>query len=157
MTDYVKLWDDYSIQFNKTLEYDFNGDWNQLDQEEREIAGLWKLLVDGYNGGFEQFFCNWGHPGYWYAMCGLQKIEDWDLLDRLHNTYQQVFEKFKDDPRLKVYWDIPQYFTKEDEAMLEDTNQYFWDEAGEHFAKLAYEYYHEKKKKEPQKGTAPSI
>lgn len=59
MTDYVKLWDDYSIQFNKTLEYDFNGDWNQLDQEEREIAGLWKLLVDGYNGGFEQFFCNW--------------------------------------------------------------------------------------------------
>lgn len=90
-------------------------------------------------------------------MCGLQKIEDWDLLDRLHNTYQQVFEKFKDDPRLKVYWDIPQYFTKEDEAMLENTNQYFWDEAGEHFAKLAYEYYHDQLKKEPQKGTAPSI
>lgn len=40
MTDYVKLWDDYSIQFNKTLEYDFNGDWNQLDQEEREIMGF---------------------------------------------------------------------------------------------------------------------
>lgn len=75
MMDYVELWDDYSIQFNETLEAGFGGDWNQLDQEEREIAGLWKLLADGYNGGFEQFFCNWGYPGYWYAMCGLKKSE----------------------------------------------------------------------------------
>ena len=45
--DYVKLWDDYSIRFNETLEAGFGGDWNQLDQEEREIAGLWKLLADG--------------------------------------------------------------------------------------------------------------
>ncbi len=112
MMDYVELWDDYSIQFNETLEAGFGGDWNQLDQEEREIAGLWKLLADGYNGGFEQFFCNWGYPGYWYAMCGLKKIGDYALLERLHDTYEQVFEKFKDDPRLKAYWDIPEYFTE---------------------------------------------
>lgn len=148
--DYVKLWDDYSIKFNKTLEFDFGGDWNQLDQEEREIAALWKLLVDGYNGGFEQFFCNWGYPGYWYAMCGLQKIEDWELLEQLHNTYEQVFEKFRDDSRLQSYWDIPQYFTKEDEAILDETNQYFWGEAGENFAKLAYEYYHDQIQKQPR-------
>lgn len=115
--DYVKLWDDYSIRFNETLEAGFGGDWDQLDQEEREIAGLWKLLADGYNGGFEQFFCNWGYSGYWYAMCGLKKIGDCALLERLHNTYEQVFEKFKDDPRLKAYWDIPEYFTEQDEVI----------------------------------------
>lgn len=150
MEDYLKLWDDCSIQFNETLQSDFCGDWSQLDQEEREIAGLWKLLADGYNGGFEQFFCNWGYPGYRYAMCGLQKIGDTALLERLHNTYQQVFEKFKTDPRLKAYWDIPQYFTEKDEAILEETDRYFWDGAGEHFAKLAYEYYHEQLQKQPR-------
>jgi len=149
MNDYVTLWDDYSIKFNKTL-CDFDGDWDQLDQEEREIAGLWKLLVDVYNGGFEQFFCNWGYAGYWYAMCGLQKIGDTTLLDRLHNTYMQVFDKFKEDSRLEVYWDIPQYFTEEDEAILDETDQYFWDEAGENCAKLAYEYYHDQLKKQPR-------
>ena len=151
MMDYVTLWDDYSVQFNKTLEFDYNGDWDQLDQEEREIAGLWKLLVDVYNGGFEQFFCNWGYGGYWYAMCGLQKVGDQALLERLHNTYQQVFDKFKDDSRLKAYWDIPQYFTEEDNDILEKTNQYFWDGAGENFARLAYEYYHDQLKKQPRK------
>ena len=148
--DYVKLWDEYSIQFCKTLEFEFGGDWDQLDQEEREIAALWKLLVDGYNGGFEQFFCNWGYPGYWYAMCGLQKIGDRALLECLHDTYERVFDKFKNDSRLKAYWDIPDYFTEEDEAILDETNQYFWDEAGENFAKLAYEFYHDQIKKQPR-------
>jgi len=150
MNNYVNLWDNYSIKFNEILECDFNGDWDRLDQEEREIAGLWKLLVDVYNGGFEQFFCNWGYTGYWYAMCGLQKIGDRALLDRLYRTYTQVFDKFKEDSRLKKYWDIPQYFTEEDETILEETNRYFWDEAGENLAKLAYEYFHDQLKKQPR-------
>lgn len=151
MEDYIALWDNYSIQFNKTLEFDCEGGWDRLDQEEREIAGLWKLLVDVNNGGFEQFFCNWGYPGYWYAMCGLQKIGARDLLDRFHRTYMEVFDKFREDPRLKAYWDIPQYFTQEDRALLDETDQYFYDGAGEAMAKRAYEYYHDELKKEPRK------
>lgn len=151
MEDYVKLWDDYSRKFNETLESVFHGDWDQLDQEEREIAALWKMLVDVYNGGFEQFFCNWGYSGYWYAMCGLKKIGDNALLEQFHKTYMQVFDKFKEDSRIKSYWDIPQFFTEEDENILDGTNNYFWDEAGTNFAKMAYEYYHDQLKKQNRK------
>ncbi len=150
MQDYVTLFDDYSIQFNKTLEYGCGGDWDRLDQEERELAALWKLLVDMYNGGFLQFFCNWGYSGYWYAMCGVQKIGERALLDHLHRTYMEVFDKFQDDSRLKAYWDIPDYLTEEDEAVLDETDNYFWDEAGEAMAKRAYEYYHDEQKKMPR-------
>ena len=74
-----------------------------------------------------------------------------DLLDRLHKTYTEVFDKFKEDPRLKAYWDIPEYLTEEDTALLDQTDNYFWDEAGEAMAKRAYEFYHDELKKEPRK------
>ncbi|WP_134686865.1 DMP19 family protein [Brevibacillus migulae] len=34
--------------------------WNMLTSQEQEIAALWMLEADVYNGGFLQFFCNWG-------------------------------------------------------------------------------------------------
>lgn len=55
MDDYGKLWDNYSIEFNSKL-VNSNGDWNKLDEDEQEIAALWKLFVDINNGGFIQFF-----------------------------------------------------------------------------------------------------
>ena len=45
MDDYGKLWDNYSIEFNSKL-VNSNGDWNKLDEDEQEIAALWKLFVD---------------------------------------------------------------------------------------------------------------
>ena len=55
MDDYGKLWHNYSIEFNSKL-VNSNGDWNKLDEDEQEIAALWKLFVDINNGGFIQFF-----------------------------------------------------------------------------------------------------
>mgnify|MGYP001071819538 CR=1 FL=1 len=40
MVDYVDLWDNYSIEFCKKLEYDAGGDWNKLDQGEQEFRCL---------------------------------------------------------------------------------------------------------------------
>ena len=54
MDDYGKLWDNYSIEFNSKL-VNSNGDWNKLDEDEQEIAALWKLFVDINNGGFIRF------------------------------------------------------------------------------------------------------
>lgn len=150
MEDFGTLWDDYSINFCKTLEYKENGDWSKLDEEEQEIAALWKLYVDMYNGGFIQFFCNWGFPGYWYAMRGLQRMEDFSLLNLLHNTYMKVLEKFKEDPRLQEYWDIPEYLTEEDTELLEETDKQFYDREGEVFAKTAYQFYCKKLNKVPR-------
>ena len=40
MEDYTALWDNYSIQFNKTLEYGCGGDWDRLDYCFKQ---LWQL------------------------------------------------------------------------------------------------------------------
>lgn len=145
--DYVQQWDDYSIEFCKKLEYQCGGDWKKLDETEQEIAALWKLVADMYNGGFVQFFCNWGYECYWYAMRGIERIADKELLQILDNTYTSVFDKFREDKRLKAYWDIPQYLTKEDEAVLRETDTGFWDNRGEILCKTAYEFYHDNLKK----------
>lgn len=141
MADYVDLWDKYSIEFCKKLEYNYNGDWNQLDQDEREIAALWKLVADINNGGFEQFFCNWGYECYWYAMCGIKRVGDNNLLEMLHNTYVKVFDKFREDDRLTYYSDIHKYLTDEDQDILRDTDIRFWESEGEIICRMAYDFY----------------
>ena len=118
MADYGNLWDDYSIEFNSKL-IDSGGDWSRLDEDEQEIAALWKLYVDINNGGFIQFFCNWGFQCLCYAMRGLKRIEDTSLYDLLDDTYCNVLDKFKNDTRLTAYWDIPEYLTDEDMERLD--------------------------------------
>ncbi len=140
MKDYGELWDDYSIEFNSKL-VECNGDWSKLDKDEQEIAALWKLFVDINNGGFIQFFCNWGYECLCYAMRGLKRIEDTSLYDLLADTYYDVLEKFKNDTRLTAYWDIPEYLTDEDEKHLDITDTQFYETECENFTKMAYEYY----------------
>ena len=103
MEDYGKLWDDYSIEFNSKL-VDLNGDWSRLDEDEQEIAALWKLFVDINNGGFIQFFCNWGFQCLCYAMRGLKRINDTSRYNLVDDKYYHVLYKYKDHPRLKKYW-----------------------------------------------------
>ena len=147
MSDIEDKWDAYSIEFCKKLEYDCGGDWSRLDPDEQEIAALWKLVADMYNGGFVQFFCNWGYECYWYAMRGIQRIGDKKLLGLLHNTYTNVFDKFREDERLTYYSDIPQYLTDEDENILMETDTTFWEGEGEILCKAEYEFYHDSLKK----------
>jgi hypothetical protein len=41
---------------------------------QRELAALWRLEGDVNNGGYLQFFANWGHETYRYANQALKKI-----------------------------------------------------------------------------------
>ena len=146
MADYGNLWDDYSIVFNSKL-VDSGGDWSRLDEDEQEIAALWKLYVDINNGGFIQFFCNWGFQCLCYAMRGLKRIEDTSLYDLLDDTYCSVLDKFENDTRLTAYWDIPEYLTDEDMERLDAADTQFYETECEHFTKMAYEYYSQTLKK----------
>ena len=146
MADYGNLWDDYSIEFNSKL-IDSGGDWSRLDEDEQEIAALWKLYVDINNGGFIQFFCNWGFQCLCYAMRELKRIEDTSLYDLLDDTYCNVLDKFKNDTRLTAYWDIPEYLTDEDMERLDAADTHFYETECEHFTKMAYEYYSQTLKK----------
>ena len=146
MEDYSDLWDDYSIEFNAKW-IASGGDWNKLDEVEQEISALWKLYIDINNGGFIQFFCNWGFQCFCYAMRGLKRIEDTSLYDLLDDAYCDVLDKFKDDPKVTAYWDIPEYLTDEDEERLDAADTQFYETECERFTKMAYEYYCKTRKK----------
>lgn len=79
-----------------------------------------KLYVDINNGGFIQFFCNWGFQCLCYVMRGLKCIENTSLYDLLAD---------------------------EDEERLNATDTQFYETECERFTKMAYEYYHQTLKK----------
>ena len=52
-------WFDFTSAYVEKLNAAGGSDWSILTPEEQELAALWKLEMDMYNGGFVQFFCNW--------------------------------------------------------------------------------------------------
>lgn len=140
MEDYVDLWDRFSIEYNKKL-IECGGDWSKLDEREQEIAALWKLTADIYNGGFIQFFCNWGFDCFVYAMRGIKRVGCAEAYNILNNTYYSVLDKFREDERLTAYWDIPEYLTEEDDNILTETDTAFWEKVGEQLCEAAYKFY----------------
>lgn len=151
MKDFDELWDAYSIEFNDKLENAGGGDWSKLDEQEQEIAALWKLAADVYGGGFDEFFLRWGHECYSYAMRGIKRIADANsglkkigcnkVYKLFEEAYNKVFARFENDERIKTYEDIVQYLTENDEKILEKTYEDFDEKLGPLLCQRAYEFY----------------
>lgn len=151
MENFDELWNEYAIAFNNKLEAENGGDWSKLDETEQEIAALWKLAADMYNGGFDEFFLNWGFYCYSHAMRGIKRIADANgglkkagcnnVYKLFENAYTKVFARFEDDERIKSYADILQYLTEKDEKILEKTYEDFDEKLGPLLCQRAYEYY----------------
>jgi len=59
MENLDKKWFDFTIKFAEKLAQ--NGEnWDVLSEKEQELAALWRLEADMYNGGFIQFFLQLG-------------------------------------------------------------------------------------------------
>ena len=152
--DYDELWYAYAIGFNDKLENMNGGDWGKLDEIEQEIAALWKLVVDVYGGGFDDFFLNWGYDCYTYAMRGIRRVAEGnssveDVYGLFETAYKEVFARLENDDRISSYADIIQYLTEEDKELLERTYDEFDQELGPMFCEAAFEYYFETLKKKP--------
>ncbi len=157
MKDYDELWDQYAGQFNEKLEFTNNGDWSRLDEIEQEIAALWKLAVDMYSAGFDEFFLNWGYDCYSYAMRGIKRIADANkglkktgcnhIYQLFDTAYTKVFARFENDDRIESYSDIVEYLTEEDEDILGKTYDSFDTKLGPLLCMRAYEFYCENLKK----------
>lgn len=89
-----------------------NGHWDALSPEEQEIAALWKLLADMANGGFLQFFCNWGHSCYLHATRGLARLGASQALACVEAQYA-VVEPLGESVDRQGYWDLPRLLTEE--------------------------------------------
>ncbi|WP_334077145.1 DMP19 family protein [Paenibacillus sanfengchensis] len=113
--------------------------WQALTSDEQEIAALWLLEADMYNGGFIQFFCNWGEEAYLYAVRALQAIGAERALELVVSGYACI-ERLEQDDRLTQLWDIPKFLTTEEEARLDELDQRFWEDP-DGIAETAYRYY----------------
>jgi tetratricopeptide (TPR) repeat protein len=86
--DLEKKWFNFTGKFNKKL-IENGGDWDALSEKEQELAALWKLEADMYNGGFIQFFCNWGYTCYMHAVRGLTRLKAEQPLGIIQEQYNR--------------------------------------------------------------------
>ena len=124
--DLDKKWFDFTIKFVKKFSAN-DGDWNALSEQEQELAALWKLEADMYNGGFIQFFCNWGITCYHHAIRCLTRLNAEQALGIVQQQYQ-IIQRLENDTRLKKYWDIPEYLTEEEHTKISDElDKQYWE------------------------------
>lgn len=141
MEEYSEIWDEFANEYNDKLESECDGDWSKLNDDEQEIAALWKLSADLFNEGFLEFFVNWGCDCYTYAMRGIERVGCKELYKLLEKAYNKVFARFEDDKSLNSYEDILEKITEKDEEILEDVFEKFDEEYGEELCEAAYKFY----------------
>ncbi|UPK41764.1 MULTISPECIES: DMP19 family protein [Paenibacillus] len=139
--DINEVWYEYALTFVGKKNESAQG-WAALTANEQEIAALWLLETDVFNGGFVQFFCNWGEEAYLYALRALHVIGAPQVLDIIKSAYGCI-EHLEEDERLNGLWDIPKFLTTEEERKLDILDQQFWNNEDQ-IAEKAYAYYHEK-------------
>ena len=91
---------------------------SKLTPEEQEIVALAKLEMDLFNGGFIQFFCNWGFEAYKIALEALSHIGALTAKEYLVQCYAAI-EKFK-DMNVNHLWDLPKMLNQKDETDLKE-------------------------------------
>jgi len=140
-------WFDFTCSFvSKLIEHKNN--WDMLSEDEQELAALWKLEMDMYNGGFIQFFCNWGYDCYLHAIRSLTKLNAMQALNIVQKEYD-IIKHLEGDERLKAYWDIPKYLTPEESEILNNLDEEYWDNA-DHIMEKTFEVYKDTKPYEPK-------
>lgn len=119
-------WFDSTIKYVEKLTAN-GGDWNALSEQEQELASLWKLEADMYNGGFIQFFCNWGYECYQHAVRCLEKLKASCSLDIVQQQYR-IIQRLENNDNLKELWDISKYLTEEENKIINDLDVLYWDD-----------------------------
>jgi hypothetical protein len=90
-----------------------------LPQDEAEVVALWRLEADGYNGGFIQFFCNWGEKNCATAINALRRIGATNTLNIVQKQRNMV-DRFGEHPEMTGYWDIPKLMTDDEAKIIEE-------------------------------------
>lgn len=102
-------------------------DWSALPEPVQELAALWKLEMDINNGGFMQFFCNWGVEVYRHAIRGLERVGAYQLQAIVQQQYElinSVYGRCRD--QIESYWDLPPHFSEAELESLDQLDQAYW-------------------------------
>ena len=127
MLNQADQWFEYAVKAVDKLS-SHEGDLSKLSTQEAEMAALWKLEVDVHNGGFIQFFCNWGIDCYRFAREALTRIEAEELLKIVEMQFAVVDAVYqREKGNLKSYWDIPTKMTQEEIEKMDGLDGEFWE------------------------------
>ncbi|MDR2213734.1 MAG: DMP19 family protein [Pseudomonadales bacterium] len=111
----------------KAVDYDIT----RLSQDEAEVVALWRLVADGYNGGFLQFFCNWGENNCAIALNALRHIGAANTL-AIVQKQRNIVERLNGHPDMKEYEDVYRLLTDEEaDTIYCQLDPEFWDAAKE--------------------------
>ncbi len=117
-------WFDFTSQFVDKLNK-HKENWDELSESEQELAALWKLEMDVHNGGFLQFFTNWGIVCYEHAIRCLKKIEAEKSYEIITSAYE-VIDKYKDDERLITYQSLYDIILDEELDIIDELDEAYW-------------------------------
>lgn len=95
----------------------------QPNKQELEILKanmlLNRLENDMFNGGFIQFFCNWGFDNYKNTLKVLRNRNRAYEADIIEDCYK-VISSFEDDKRITDLWDILKFLTQDMNVRLDE-------------------------------------
>ena len=138
-----EAFENYSFAVVEKLFEEAKGDLSTLTSDELEVVRIWRLEADMYNGGFIQFFCNWGYDNYVATLQVLKKLKAEKSLAIITES-EQLIAKAKDDPQVKEYWDIPKvlsnYLNDAEMKRLDALDELYWDNPDD-IQQLAYLVY----------------
>lgn len=133
----------YSLNIVDKLFDKFGGNFDNLTIEEREVVLRWRLEADMYNGGFIQFFCNWGYKNFLETTKVLEKLNAHKTL-AIITECESIISKVKNDERIKELWDLPkilsEYLTDEENKRLDELDELYWKNPDD-IQKIGYEKY----------------
>lgn len=113
----------------------------QLPEDDQAIVALWRLEADGYNGGFLQFFCNWGERSCELALKALAAIGARSA-HAVVSRQRQLIGPLEDHPQLQRLWDIPELLSDEQHELIGgELDEQLWA-AMEEVPTLAVKYFY---------------
>lgn len=118
-------------------------DWDleRLAARDQAIVALWRLEADGYNGGFLQFFCNWGERSYQLALDALQALGA-TRARAVVERQRQAIGDLQGHPQLERLWDIPEWLSDEQHELISgELDEQLWTALEEVPALAASHFY----------------
>ncbi|QIH08845.1 MULTISPECIES: DUF4375 domain-containing protein [unclassified Pseudomonas] len=118
-------------------------DWDleRLPERDQAIVALWRLEADGYNGGFLQFFCNWGERSYQLALDALQALGA-TRARAVVERQRQTIGDLQAHPPLERLWDIPERLSDEQHELISgELDEQLWTALEEVPALAASHFY----------------
>ena len=111
-----------------------------LPTRTQQVVALWRLEADGYNGGFLQFFCNWGDANCRIALDALAAIGA-KTTHAVVSKQRLLLDRLEDHPEVTSYDDIPRLLTQDEREEIGNVlDPMFWGAAQE-IPRRAVRYY----------------